>query len=78
MPDFVIVYGLTAIAGLLIGVLIGGTVGVALGKWPARSVPGSTAKGAAFGMGLFIVFALFIVLVLIVAPEGSDVDMIRS
>ena len=50
----------------IIGVLIGGAVGVALGKWPARSVLRSPVKGVAFGMGisfgmgLFVVFALFI------------------
>jgi hypothetical protein len=47
----------------IFGVLVGGIVGVALSKWPAKSVLRNVFKGAVFGMGSFIVLILFAILV---------------
>lgn len=52
------------LAVVAIGVLVGGIVGAGLGKWPARTRLGNMLKGALIGMGTFLVFFAFAVMVI--------------
>ena len=44
---------LIVLAIAVIGILVGGTIGVALGKWPAQGRIGNMLRGALFGIGAF-------------------------
>ena len=55
-PEYALVIGV-----VLVGILVGGIVGIALGKWPARSTMRNVLRGALFGTGTVLVFIIFAV-----------------
>lgn len=65
---------LVLISLFILGALVGGITGIALTKWPAKSVMGSALKGAALAIGVLFIAALFLTLIafvlLISANDG--------
>ena len=64
------------LAVVLIGLILGGVVGIALGKFPAQSRIGNMLRGALFGIGAsvaFFSFALMLLWVFLGEMGGNDV-----
>jgi hypothetical protein len=65
------------LAVILIGLILGGLVGIGLGKFPAQSRIGNVLRGALFGIGAsvaFLLFALMVIRVFLGEMGGSDVS----
>lgn len=56
----------------VLGALVGGITGVALIKWPAKSVIGSALKGAALAIGVLFIAVLFLTLIAFVLLSSME------